>query len=365
MHLQFLTDYVQGRYGAALARHAEIKPGLARWRGLAGSRAPDALVTQAWLHLGRPAEAEAHLRRRGRRRIPPELQLRVRHPLRASLDHVTVLPFAEHALAPYLAGVEVTLDGHRLCAAIDTGGAFIVMGTQRAETLGIRLVPQGRRFHGAARADTYCGTARELRLEGATLTNVPVVAISTLRGEQDVVLLGTNVLQQFLSTIDHPGHRLILSPRHEDGEASRHLALLDGRTAVARVPFHLWGDHFMFARGGFGHRHDLNFFLDSGFAYVSPEGQQACVYATAKQCRSWGMPSVRVSGPHFLADEPISLGPLRQDGHLVALAPTARLPWASFGGVRIDGMLSSAFLRRYAWTLDFDRHEYTFRDTAA
>jgi hypothetical protein len=29
--------------------------------------------------------------------------------------------------------------------------------------------------------------------------------------------------------------------------------------------------------------------------------------------------------------------------------------------VRINAMLSNAFLRAYTWTIDFDSHEYTFR----
>lgn len=38
----------------------------------------------------------------------------------------------------------------------------------------------------------------------------------------------------------------------------------------------------------------------------------------------------------------------------------------TFGGVRIDGLISHAFLKRYAWTIDFDSREYTFarRDDA-
>jgi hypothetical protein len=45
----------------------------------------------------------------------------------------------------------------------------------------------------------------------------------------------------------------------------------------------------------------------------------------------------------------------------VATVPARRPPWTSFGGVRIDGLLSHAFTQRYAWTLDFDRRVYSFR----
>jgi hypothetical protein len=32
----------------------------------------------------------------------------------------------------------------------------------------------------------------------------------------------------------------------------------------------------------------------------------------------------------------------------------------SFGGVRIDGLISHAFLKRFVWTIDFDAREYRF-----
>jgi len=292
-------------------------------------------------------------------------RMRVDLPVRADLDRVTALPFADHPLAPYLSAVEATLDGHRLLAHIDTGGPFVVMGTARAEALGIPLVPMGRQRHGVTRTEAASGVASELRLGDATLTDVPVTAMPTLRDEQDVVIIGTGVLRRFLATVDHPGRRLLLSPRLDPAATADHLALLGHLPEVARIPFYLWGDHYMFARGGFGSRRNLNFFIDSGFVYLadddtSPSGQ-AALYTTAQRYRSWGVPTRVAAGPHFRADRPLWLGPLRQDDQLVATAPTRRVPWAAFGGVRVDGLLSNGFLANYAWTLDFDRHEYTFR----
>jgi Aspartyl protease len=362
-HLLFLTGFVRGRYEEALAEHARIRAGHIGINGL------DQSVAQAWLHLGQPREAQAHLQRRPGRRPPPDLLLRVERPLQATLGRTTALPFVAHPLAPYLPAVEATLDGRALNVHIDTGGAFVVMGTQRAEALGIALVAKGRAHHGVTRTDSFAGTARELTLGAATLTNVPVEAMPTLRDGQDVVLIGTNILQQFLATINYPGQRLLLSPRRDPRQAAEHLALLDDQPQVARMPFFLWADHYMFARGGLGTRQDLNLFIDSGLVYVIQEDdsppRQACLCATARSYCSWGVPRARAAGPHFAIDQPICLGPLSQDNQFVATAPTRRPPWASFGGVRIDGLLSHAFLDRYAWTLDFDQHEYTFRQPPA
>ncbi|MFD9948552.1 hypothetical protein ACFWYW_47905 [Nonomuraea sp. NPDC059023] len=129
------------------------------------------------------------------------------------------------------------------------------------------------------------------------------------------------------------------------------------------MPFHLWGDHFMFAAGGYGER-DLTFFVDSGLVHLLEDGgrrRQAAVLATRSQYRTWGVAPGELSGTHLRAARPLRLGPLEQDGHLLSIAPGRRPPWSDLGGVRVDGLLSQAFLARYAWTLDFDRHEYTFR----
>ena len=218
--LRFLVHYVRGRYERALECYAAA----GRPRSL------DEPVVHALLHLDRPAEAAEFLRRRGRR-PPPDLLARVDGPLRVRLPAPTVLPFADHALAPYLPAVEATVDGRRVLAHLDTGGTFLVMGTERAESLGIPLTPNGRAHHGTTRTAFHAGTVRELTLGGATLTNVPVEAAPSLRGDQDIVIIGTNVLQRFLATIDAPGGRLVLAPRGTEPPAGQ------------RIPFSLWSDH--------------------------------------------------------------------------------------------------------------------------
>ena len=50
-----------------------------------------------------------------------------------------------------------------------------------------------------------------------------------------------------------------------------------------------------------------------------------------------------------------ALGPLTQDRPIVVVGAAGE---HSFGGVRIDGLISYGFLKRYAWTIDFDAQEY-------
>ncbi|WP_171064746.1 retropepsin-like aspartic protease, partial [Actinomadura soli] len=369
-HLLFLCCYVRQSYEKALAHYDALA---------SDDRTPGTLdepVIAAWLHLGRPDQAIEHVRRRrtGRSRISRSrisrsraveqalrvLDLRLTRPLGVRLDGTTALAFVDHELAPYLPAVAATIDGVDVRAHLDTGGAFVVMGPQRAAELGVVTFPGGSSHHGLQRTQVRHGTITELRLGAASLTNVPVEVLSTLVGAQDLVIIGTNILEQFLSTVDHPRSRLILSPRYRPDAAADHARLLADAPATTEIDFYLWSDHFMFTRGGFGARDDLNFFIDSGLVYVVQDDdasapQQACLLAGSRHYRTWGVPRALADRPHFDSPEPVSLGPLAQRHRLVATTRSRTTPWRSFGGVRIDGLLSHAFLKAYAWTLDFDR----------
>ena len=59
------------------------------------------------------------------------------------------------------------------------------------------------------------------------------------------------------------------------------------------VPFHLWGAHQMFARGGLGPRNDLNWFVDSGLVSIHPDGnggiRQASFTSSKRRFKQWGI----------------------------------------------------------------------------
>ena len=84
------------------------------------------------------------------------------------------------------------------------------MSPEKAQKLGIDVVPAGSGFHGSHRTALSSGLARSFRIGGALLENVPVTILSTLTGEQDFVILGTNLLEPFLATLDYPRARLVL-----------------------------------------------------------------------------------------------------------------------------------------------------------
>ena len=354
-HLLFLCAFVEGQYEKALLSYAEIDPSYSRYSDLSSP------VVEAYLHLSRYPEAESFARKNQMEEdILRRLMERTQHPLKVTLTTLTEIPFAEHELADYFPGFEAEIQGKKVTAHIDTGGNFIHMGLDRAEELGIEVVESGEGKHGTQSVTTYFGIAKSFRIGDALLENIPVVVLPTLTGSQDFIIFGTKILQQFLSTLDYPNKRLFLSPRKSPELRKQHLEML--RNNRVEIPFYMWGDHYMFVRGGVGEHLNLNFFVDSGLVSLHPDGKggvkQAAFWALAEDSQKWGLSSDVVSEVVFESPLPLSIGPLKQSGLLFLVKEEQ--PAESLGGIRIHGLLSHAFLKNYSWTLDFDLHRYHF-----
>ena len=358
-HLLFLSAAVKGRYEDALEFYAGIEPTYERLSEL------DAPVVNAYLHLKREEDAERFAR--GRELDPilaATVELRAARPLRARLDGITEVPFSGRLFKPFLLGpyfppFDAELEGQAVTVHVDTGGSFLHMSPERANSLGIDFAEAGSGKHGLRDVPVKLGIANVFKLGDAVLENLPVAVLPSLSGSQDFIIFGTNVLEQFHSTLDYPRKRLILSPRDDDELRKRHMQMLPGRRV--EMPFYLWGDHYMFARGGFGDHRGLNFFIDSGLVKLGWSRlwlRQACFATTPALYKTWGVEEDAAESDLFQSPLPISLGELEQRDQF--FTPTPELYASSFGGVRIDGLLSHAFLKRYAWTIDFDRGVYVF-----
>jgi hypothetical protein len=213
-----------------------------------------------------------------------------------------------------------------------------------------------------------CYGSADLTLGDARMQNAPVVvhaddaipasSIASAFGVEMGPIIGTNILGHFLTTVDAPHARLLLSERGNPGARDQHLARLSGH--VQETPFALLGEHFMISRGRIGEGRDVNFFIDSGLAAFRSDQGQAGLLASTSTLEAWGVPAP--SADRF-AEIPcsVALGPVRQDG-LTALAVPDRT-WRDFGawaGIRVEALLSHAFLKKYVWTIDFERGVYLF-----
>jgi len=359
-HILFLKAFVTGKYEEALGIYKKIDPAYPKYAEL------DNVVIDAFRHLGRFPEAEKFAQSRGKEKHVLELlKMLKENPLKVTLDKLTVIPFAKGQLHEFFPDFEVILNGEKVTVHIDTGGTFLHMAPARAEKLGIKLIPGGKAKHGSRSVDIYHGIAKTFRIGDALFENVPVGALASLVGQENFIIFGTSILQQFLSTLDYPNKRLILSPRDNSQLRKDHLALLPADEV--KIPFYMAGDHYMFVRGGVGEHRDLNFFIDSGLVSLHPgKGgiRQAAFTAPPNSFIRWGFKPEEVEKKVFDSHLPLSLGPLEQEGHLVLAGKEEKDSWGKFAEVRIDGLLSHAFLKHYAWTIDFNKRIYIFSSQA-
>jgi hypothetical protein len=362
-HVLFNCAFAKGEYEKALAIFSALDPAYRERARL------DETVIETYVHLGRFADAASYAKLRNRpKRERALLDAHAAAPLRVKLDGTTVLPFVPlpfHGLdfSDSLPGVETELEGKRIIAHFDSGGAFLVMSPEKAKSMGIALVAGERGFAGLSWGRMRYGIAKSFRIGDALLENVPVTAAPQLKGDTDRVYFGTAVLERFLATLDFPSRRLILSPRGDPRLRAEQLGMLSGERE--EVPFYLWGDHFMFARGSLGDERGLNFFIDSGlfFAVADERGEirRGALLASTKSCERWGMDPSEAKKGYFKCRLPVSLGSLAMESPYVVAGPMETIS-ENFGGVRIDALLSNGFLGRYAWTIDFDRRTYLFTD---
>jgi len=189
-----------------------------------------------------------------------------------------------------------------------------------------------------------------------------VDAVASAFGVEIGPIIGTNVFQQFFTTIDAPERRLIISQRGDPAARAAHIARLSG--PARETPFALLGEHFMISRGRVCEDHDVNF-IDSGLAFFRSDQGQAGLMVSTSTLEAGGIPAPP-TGRFAEIPGSIALGPVHQDG-MMAVAVPDRV-WRDFGdwsGIRVDALLSHAFLKNYAWTIDFDRRVYLFHDASA
>ena len=368
-HVLALAAHVAGQHANAVSAHGAIRRGYRRLAAL------DEPILWLYLRLGNIAGAYAFAERRGllkHRATRARLRLAAEKPLRVEISGRVELPFTEDAFSPLMPGVEVQVQGRPRVARLDTGGSYLHVTQSQARALGIDSDGCERGFAGLRR-NTICYGAADLALGGASIRNAPVWVhaddtfpiglVASAFGVEMGPIIGTNVFRQFLTTIDAPERRLLISQRGDAAARAAHLARLSG--PANEVPFALLGEHLMIARGRIGEDRDLNFFIDSGLAFFRSDQGQAGLLLSASTLQACGIPAPS-AGRFAEIPGPVALGPVRQHGMTAVVVPDRT--WRAFGewsGIRVEALLSHAFLKHYAWTIDFDRRVYLLNDGAA
>lgn len=362
-HLLVLSSFVSGEYQRGLAHYAQLDPEYSRIKEL------DRLVVEAHVATRRYDRAVDFAKQRGRpERVVRWLERQRARPLRVSLVETTEVPFSQNHLIPKLMpAVPITINGRQYLGHLDTGGSFIAMSPKMARELQIETEYIGDGNANARRTTIEAGIVKELRIGAATLENVPAIALASLEGAlrgngriEDLVILGTKVLEQFLVTWDNEKQRLVLSPRHDPAARKQHFDKYVARDAK-RMAFHMVPDHYLVARGSIAGK-EAAFFVDTGLVTTDEKGRQPALTTSVDRLRRFVGGDEAASG---FIDSPgeVRLGPsgLTHQGILVGKRSF------SFGGIQLDALLAHGYLKHFVWTLDFDTRSWylkRFREPA-
>jgi len=278
----------------------------------------------------------------------------------------TTVPLSEIDPLPL---IEITINGERVHAFLDTGGPGFSTNTEFAEEKGLPILSwQTGNYASKKNAPVNAVQVDSLSIGEFTLRNVAGFALQGIRPKFGQYVceacIGTGILNQFLSTIDYPNRRLILTRRGSSKGRKEHFSSL-GRSRT-RVPFWMAADHYLMAKGRLTRKKGLTFLVDSGLAaFGRPAGKGPVVqaafmtwYAPLMEHGIVG-PKTRVGFPYFYKIPSLGIGDLIQHD-LCGFVKDRNARRLLLDGIMIDGIISHAYLKNYTWTLDFDRHEFIF-----
>jgi hypothetical protein len=275
-------------------------------------------------------------------------------------DKVAHLPMVNDITAPgALPTVKVEINGHPVSFILDTGGDRLYLDEGLAQPLGIETVSKRRSRYAYTRGeyvDEPLGVADRVKLGEVTLRNVPVIVAKwKVLGQKTDGVVTTQMLKQFLSTIDYANKRITLRERSERGK--RQLRDWYGSQATVELPFFMTGSHLMFAKGSLNGHQGMNMLLDSGLAFSMP------LVIVNETVEFLGLPKNPVPNTKFfwVPIESHGLGELTR-GATQALGNVfvEENPYWQWGFL-FDALVSHQYLWHLgSWTIDFDAMKYYF-----
>jgi hypothetical protein len=276
---------------------------------------------------------------------------------RTALDASEVrVPFVTSDPLPV---IRVVANGQAANFIVDTG-ADVDLEPSFAERIGVKTTSAGNGvFAGGLHAPMATGMLASLALGGATAYEVPVHVMPTHAA--DLIpnlhvdgIVGTTYFERFLVTMDFPHARLILRPRSKVSSAAFQAQAASERAAI--VPFYLVGDHFVIAQAQVNDAPPGLFLFDSGLAGGGLMASQALL-APAGISLDQSKSGTGVGGGGAVSMVPfvarrVAVGSAEQRNVAGVYTPQGS-PLAIFP-FTVWGVISNDFLKRYAYTVDFD-----------
>jgi predicted aspartyl protease len=279
---------------------------------------------------------------------------------------------------------------------IDTGGSELLLDSEFARELNVKAMGSVEgTFSGGQHAKVESGRVDSLTLGSWTLKNIPV-GMMPLRSmssgfgvKQINGCIGTNVLYQFLSTIDYRTGELILRKKNAanlkrfDAVGSPSVAPGVGRRSGGRntlpknptgakstgvtngivVPMWMAGDHFMVAWGRVNAQPMSLFFVDSGLAGAGVKLAESAIEQAgihldeSKATEGQGGGGILKIIPYTVKQ--FTVGEITEQN--VPGLYDGPFPWENEFGFHLAGMFGNDFLKHYAVTFDFTNMRIIFR----
>ena len=168
--------------------------------------------------------------------------------------------------------VDLEVNGQTVSLILDTGGDRLYLDKDIYAGLGLTTLANREAryaYTGGQTVEEPLGVAETVTMGDVTFTNVPVVGATwKALGQTSDGVLTTQMLKQFLSTMDYDNRRITLRERTPEALAQVMETFAD--TPPVEVPFFMTATHLMFAKGSLNGHEGINYFMDSGLAMSMP-----------------------------------------------------------------------------------------------
>ena len=278
----------------------------------------------------------------------------------ATPEKVAHLPMINDITAPgALPLMRLDVNGQTVEFILDTGGDRLYIDEGVAAKLGIKHISERKAKYAYTNGQTVTeplGVADTVRLGQVTLKNVPVIVAKwKVMGLTSDGVITTQILKQFLSTMDYTNKEIVFRERSASGRRQL-LAAFEGKTPY-QMPFFLASTHLQFAKGCLNGHSGLNLLVDSGLALSLP------LVVPDETVEFLGLSKTPIPNTKFF------VSPIESHGldHLIRGATQAasnifvekNMYWVN--GFLLDGLISHQYLWHLgSWTIDFDNMTYYF-----
>jgi len=374
-HLLFLVNIVQGKFQAGIDKFSLIQSSYDKYSSLIEP------LVETYRHLdmfNQASEYASKLNDPRYKALASLLSDQTLNPIKIDAPSTNTVSFIRSNLGAFMPNINLTINGKQVSSFLDTGGDYLFLSKRLANELGVTYGDRCWDDTNGPNTKRYCwgSLIKELKFgQNISIKNYPVVVTYLLNGEDSDLpgpVFGNDLLRRFYTTVDYPNRRFIFTPKHDSTLKTKHLGMLPNQKI--EMPFYLSDSLFMVVRGSFGKQNKLNYFVDTGLPPLVPHlTKQPAVFADKDKLIAWGYNPD--SYPHYCSNSGgnslcefnprtnITIGQLSQKGNEVRSTNAPLFSGSGydhFWGMKVDGIISHAFISKYAWTIDTTNVPYKY-----